>query len=343
MSAGSIGGSTDHGAREVGRAGTDGEPPEVTVVIPTRNRASLLQKTALRAALSQEGVNVEVIVVDDASTDETPLALERVDDLRLRVLRHDVRRGQFRARNAGIAHARGEWIAFLDDDDVWSPAKLRSQLDVARAAGASFVYTGAVMIGSRVEVKGVVDAPPAEDLASRLLVRNWMRAGSSTVAARADLVATVGGFDEQLSELADWDFWIRLALEGRPAACPDLLAGYLSHPGNRRVVDESDVEPEFRYLSEKHREAQARLGVRLDGVTFSRWVAEGHRRAGRRLKASRVYLETGVAERNVGNLFRALVTPIGPAVDAVYDRLSARGGLPEPSWLAIYRDAAPLV
>ncbi|HWC32537.1 MAG TPA: glycosyltransferase family 2 protein, partial [Actinomycetota bacterium] len=121
-------------------------PPEVTVVIPTRDRWSLLATAALPAALVQEDVDLEVVVVDDGSRDETPERLAELTDPRLRVIRNLEPLGVAQARNAGIAAARGRWLAFLDDDDLWSPRKLRTQLDAARAAGASFVYAGVINV-----------------------------------------------------------------------------------------------------------------------------------------------------------------------------------------------------
>src|SRR2546427_7128355 len=111
---------------------------EVTVVIPTRNRSRLLP-VAVASALGQEDVEVEVVVVDDASTDETPDLIADLADERVRVLRLSTRHGVARARNIGIAEARGGWLAFLDDDDIWGPRKLRWQLDAAQGDEDTFV------------------------------------------------------------------------------------------------------------------------------------------------------------------------------------------------------------
>src|SRR5918993_498800 len=117
----------------------------VSVVVPTRNRSRLLAST-LRSVLVQRGVELEVIVVDEGSTDNTPEMLAALDDPRVRVLRHDVPRGLSAARNRGADEARGEWVAFVDDDDLWAPEKLVSQLDAARAMARDWAYTGSVTI-----------------------------------------------------------------------------------------------------------------------------------------------------------------------------------------------------
>src|SRR4051794_9306561 len=118
--------------------GRDQPAPGVTVVIPTFNRWRVLSARALPSALAQEDVDLEVVVVVDGSTDETASGLESLEDERVRVVRHARPLGLHRARNAGIAAARGEWVAFLDDDDVWAPWKLRTQLALVNEANASF-------------------------------------------------------------------------------------------------------------------------------------------------------------------------------------------------------------
>ena len=95
---------------------------DVSVVVPTRNRSALLPVT-LRSVLAQRDVDVEVIVVDGASTDDTPAVLAALADARLRVVWQDAPDGAASARNRGAAEARGEWLAFVDDDDLWSQLK----------------------------------------------------------------------------------------------------------------------------------------------------------------------------------------------------------------------------
>jgi glycosyltransferase involved in cell wall biosynthesis len=100
---------------------------DVSVVVPTRNRSALLELT-LRSVLCQRDVDLELIVVDEGSTDDTPTMLAAVADSRLRVIRNDTPRGVSAARNRGAASARADWVAFLDDDDLWAPDKLTRQL-----------------------------------------------------------------------------------------------------------------------------------------------------------------------------------------------------------------------
>ena len=231
------------------------DAPEVSVVVPTRSRWHLLSTAALPSALEQEDVELEVIVVDDGSGDETPARLAELDDSRLTVVRHESSRGVSVARNAGIEAARGRWVSFLDDDDLWSPRKLREQIDSAETAHAVFAYSaGGGLDASRSFLFAV--APPDPTTVTRELLRwNVIWCGCSNVLARADVVRELGGFDEQLVQLADWDLWIRLALAGPAAATSDILVGYVMHDESMLLTDRREVFPEMDYLVEKHREA----------------------------------------------------------------------------------------
>jgi glycosyltransferase involved in cell wall biosynthesis len=317
--------------------------PEVTVVVPTHSRWDLLSTAALPAALGQEDVDLELVVVDDGSTDATAERLLGVDDQRLRVIRHDRPRGVAQARNAGIAAARGEWIALLDDDDLWAPWKLRSQLDAVAAEHAVFAYTGAAALAE--DRTWVYSLPPAnpETLASVLLERNVLWGGCSNVLVRADVVRRLRGFDEQLFQLTDWDLWIRLSRAGPAAACSDVLVGCIEHPRSMLLTSEDDVFQEFEYVEKKHKSARTAAGVKIDRRTFNRWVALGHRRAGRRARAAGTYVRGAVRNRDPGSFARALVAPLGERpvgwLGALARRRSSQeslDGLGEPPWLAFY-------
>ena len=212
--------------------------PEISIIIPTRNRGSLLASRALPSALAQEGVDQEVVVVDDGSSDDTVARLAAWDDARIRVVRVDGPHGVSIARNAGIAAARGEWLAFLDDDDVWAPTKLRTQLEVGRNENADFVYAGALAVDAQGTVIHELYLPPADELAAKLDQACVVPAGCSNVIARTEAVRRVHGFDERLANLADWDLWIRLVPIARPAACADVLVAYVLHDGNLHVVED---------------------------------------------------------------------------------------------------------
>ena len=325
----------------------------VTVVIPTRNRWSRLSSAALPAATSQQDVGLDIVVVDDGSTDETPTRLRELEaaDPRVRIVRNESRRGVAAARNAGIAAAAGEWVAFLDDDDLWSPEKLARQLDAARAASASFVYAGAVVLDAHGAAIGEERPPDPRDVVRTLLARNLIPAGCSNVMARTAVLRRLGGFDERLFQLADWDLWLRLALAERAGSTPEILVGYVTHPANMVVQTRSDVMDELTYLERKHADVANEYGIAFDRLWVARWVAGSNRRAGRRVRAAGVYLRAGLVHRSRADVVRAgavLARPLVPRALAqrVHERRRRRSDgsgatVPgAPPWLERYRPLA---
>jgi glycosyltransferase involved in cell wall biosynthesis len=316
---------------------------EVTVVIPTRDRWPRLGPT-LRGALRQEDVSLEVIVVDDGSTDETPARLAEVKDPRLRVLRHDASRGVAAARNAALATARGGWIAFLDDDDLWAPTKLRQQLSAAEEAQAAWVYSGAIVLDERLSLIDVYEAPPPAELAEMLLAYNAVPAGASNVMARADAIRGVGGYDETLSQLADWDLWIRLALAGHPAVCEEPLMAYVQHSSGMLVTDKSGLVEEFERLEEKYGEAGKERGIGFDRVGLVRWMAWGDSRGGRRVRAAGGYLRATAMYARRGKLWSSGAN-LRDAIGALLGEKQTDSGRRPlhsskatlPAWVDLYR------
>lgn len=269
-----------------------------------------------------------MVVVDDASTDGTGERLAALGDERVRVVRHPEQRGLAHGRNTGLAEAQGEWVAFLDDDDVWSPRKLRSQLDAAEARNAVWAYATMLVLDHHAHVIETLPAPDPDEIGSLLRMRNALPAGGSAVIAKTEVARKAGGFDTELNELADWDCWLRLAAAGSAAAATEPLVGYFRHPQQMRLTEESNVEAEFAHLAAKH-------GFEGRDLHFSRWVAMGHLRAGRAAKAAGIYLRAGIAHRSPGNIARAAAALFGERAFAFRRRLVAERV--EPAWLELYR------
>lgn len=312
---------------------------EVSVVIPTRNRWQLLSQRALRAALLQQGVEHEVIVVDDGSTDETPERLRAVDDPRVRVLRHDAPGRVARARNTGITAARGEWIAFLDDDDSWSPHKLRLQLAAVRSVGADFAFADVVTVNGDGEVLYVSSSPRPEALCHDVLARPAIPAGPSNVLVRAELVRRLGGFDDRFVNLEDWDLWIRLAWAGKAAAVPEILVGYLEHRDGKSLTPPREAFAELDDLDRKHRALRDRHGVDIDRVAYWHYVAWLQLRQRRYLTAAGVYVRSAIRNRRPQDVVPAArFAARGLArVHKPGRRSGTREGVPTPAWLDLYR------
>ena len=261
--------------------------PDVSVVIPTRNRRRLLA-LALGSALEQRAVRLEVVVVDEGSSDGTGAMVQGIGDPRVRLVRHDVPLGKSAARNRGITESVGRWVAFLDDDDVWSPDKLRLQLDELHRTARTWAYTGAVNITGEYRVIGGAPPLPPEEVARALPRINRVPGGcSGVIASRAGLPPD--GFDGAFRLAEDWDLWIRLAQQGPPASVPRPLVGYRVHAGNSSF-DTGLLLTEARMI-------ERRYGGPIDWVSLYRHAARLCLRMNRRGAALGYYLRAAVCDR----------------------------------------------
>ncbi|ROR03221.1 glycosyltransferase family 2 protein [Desulfosoma caldarium] len=183
-------------------------PNLVSVIIPTRNRAAMVRQ-AVESVLAQKDASLEVIVVDDGSTDDTAHVLTAYS-ARIQVIRREHSGGVSAARNAGIVASRGEWIAFLDSDDMWLPQKVSAQLEYFRTyTGMRICQTEEIWIhrGRRRNPKKYHTKPSGwcfERLLERCLV------SPSAVMMHRSLLEEVGLFDESLPACEDYDMWLRI-------------------------------------------------------------------------------------------------------------------------------------
>jgi glycosyltransferase involved in cell wall biosynthesis len=205
--------------------------PLVSIILPTFNRAALLAE-ALASVCAQTVTDWECIVVDDGSTDSTPDLMARSSDRRIRYVARAHAGHPGVVRNAGLAVARGRWIAFLDDDDLWRPEKLAVQMALLDGGRFQWSYTGFVSTGT--DGKPFWQTPPdrirSGSILGPLLELQAAIALPTVVAARA-LVAEIGGFDETFRIRGDYALWLRLAERAEVVATPELLTTVRDHPG----------------------------------------------------------------------------------------------------------------
>jgi glycosyltransferase involved in cell wall biosynthesis len=220
--------------------------PLVSVVIPAYNRAGVVGR-AVDSALAQTLEDVEVIVVDDGSSDDTEAVLGAYDDTRLRIISHEKNRGRSAARNTGLDAAAGEYVAFLDSDDRWLPGKLERQVAALRERDDSwvgiyceFLAPAPTRLGRAVGwlSKHVFATPRVRegqrDLAREILTMNVLMGPGSTLLVRRDALERTDGFDEELVDHEDWDLVLQLLELGGIAHLDEPLV----------VVPESGGDPE---------------------------------------------------------------------------------------------------
>ncbi len=184
--------------------------PKISVIIPAYNSEKTIIHT-INSVLNQTFTDLELIVINDGSEDSTLDIVNQIQDPRIKVFSYPNAGGNV-SRNRGLNLAVGEFVSFLDADDIWTPDKLESQLKAlqedltAKVAYSWTDYIDAngefVVSGKRLNVNG--------DVYENLLVSNFLENGSNPLIYRKDLI-TLGGFDESLAAAQDWDMWLRLA------------------------------------------------------------------------------------------------------------------------------------
>lgn len=187
--------------------------PTVSVIVPAYGHAHFIEET-LRSVFTQTFRDFEVIVINDGSPDDTAARVRPLADAgRIRYY-EQTNRGQSAARNEGLRHARGEFIAYLDDDDRWSPDKLAWQVAALRAhPEAVAAYGFAHLTGNGQNFRHPRQLGPSGSIKDELLGGNLI-VSPGQVLIRARELHAIGGFDETIKGADDWDLWLRLADRG---------------------------------------------------------------------------------------------------------------------------------
>jgi glycosyltransferase involved in cell wall biosynthesis len=216
----------------------------VSVIIPAYNQGQYLGKT-IQSVLDQDYPEFEILVIDDGSTDDTADVTRRFADPRIRYI-YQENRGLSGARNTGIQHAHGQYLTYLDSDDLFLPEKLSLLVGALEAnTQAGFAAGQAIPIDEHDRPIGKIFDTPLPGEPEKLLLWNPLHVGSMLVTARWQ--SRAGLFDESLRSYEDWDMWLRLARLG----CPMV---YVDQPVSK-----------YRF----HREQMTRIGRQMTQATFS--------------------------------------------------------------------------
>ncbi|MBN2139772.1 MAG: glycosyltransferase [Desulfovibrionaceae bacterium] len=287
----------------------------VSVVIPTYNRAELLMHT-LASVLGQTYPALEVLVVDDGSTDDTAERVRGLADPRIRYLRTERSGLPAAARNAGLAQAAGEYVAFVDSDDLWLPRKIEKQVQLLEKSGLKWCYcdhyifdhdTG-LDLRKRSHAVYLAEGPAAQSL----ILTNFI--GSPTPLVSRAVLERAGGFDPDpgLRFVEDWDLWLRIAPEYPLGCVREPLARYRIHPANSTRAEDV-VETALKSFAVAAK--AARLFPALYGPLRKVSVAAHCRAQARKLLAAgeqaRARRLVGLAAQEIGS-FKGLV-PTGLA------------------------------
>ena len=234
-------------------------PPLVSVVIPVFNRAALISR-ALDSVANQTFDDYEIIVVDDGSTDGTAESIQNWGADRLRLIRNPQNRGAAAARNIGVSAALGRWIAFLDSDDCWEPEKLARQLTALDGASAESMACGTgyhLWDGNRKTTVQFRMSPARFRVEIRFGCS--ISPGSTLLVARRAF-RKVGGFDESLRRLEDWDWLLRFVDHGDIIFVPEPLAHIYQNKPEVICGDQDPFLLALQNIAARHKPRFQKLG-----------------------------------------------------------------------------------
>ena len=242
--------------------------PKVSVIIPTYNRAELLP-LAIKSALNQTFNDIEIIVSDDKSTDDTREVVRSFADERIKYVLNKGKKGPSATRNTAILASEGEYIAFLDDDDEWLPDKLQKQIRVLDESPSNVcgVYTNRLLL-ERLTGKILSNDPGIEKLKGNLLyqlaIKNPIK--TPTVILKKKCLDEVGLFDETISYMEDRDMWIRLSMNWNFDFIPEPLtkiyvhdSGHLCQNLELQTAGRAELLERYEHLFKKNRKSWGEL------------------------------------------------------------------------------------
>lgn len=249
---------------------------KISVIIPTYNRPKLL-KRAIGSVLNQSYQNFEIIVVNDAGEDSSNI-VHSFKDSRIKYYRHESNKGLAGARNTGLAHATGDLIAYLDDDDIFLPHHLEKMVHVFLTKSADVVYSKAVKRIEK-EVSGEFDLVRKEEFDNRefdpslLLVHNYIPV--CCIMHKKSCIDKAGVFNEHYRTHEDWDFLIRLSQHYHFHYLPEITCEI----SWREAGDNMSTNKHFNFLltlKEIYRETEKRFPL-SDIVRFNRFLYKKNR------------------------------------------------------------------
>lgn len=222
----------------------------VSVILPTYNGASRgYLKTAIESVLLQSEQDIELIIVNDGSTDETgQVCMKYSADPRVKYM-HQHNKGLAAARNLGIRSARGEYICLIDDDDIWKKDKIKRQIEVFEGSqdqGLGMVYCAVELIDGKGKILGVRYKDAGVDTCHRLLLEGNIVSSPSSVMIKKDVLEKTGIFNEDMKSAEDLELWLRISRRYAIRSMPEDLAQYRLC-ANSITVNFSDREEFFEY------------------------------------------------------------------------------------------------
>ncbi|MGI8640395.1 MAG: glycosyltransferase family 2 protein [Pyrinomonadaceae bacterium] len=228
-------------------------PILVSVIIPNYNKGHYLAE-AINSALAQTYRDTEIIVIDDGSTDNSDEVL-RSYGKQIKWFKQK-NSGVSHARNRGIKESQGEYLAFLDSDDLWQPTKLEKQVALLDAnSDIGLCYVGVERIDEDSKSLNYIEANAYPDYCEALLLYSCIVSGScSSAMIRRRIINETNGFDTNFTNYEDWEFWLRLSLMTKFAPIPEFLVKYRVIKGsasfnNTKIIEQNVIDILTKFFS----------------------------------------------------------------------------------------------
>lgn len=288
--------------------------PTVSVVLPTFNRERTIRR-AITSVLSQAGISLELIVVDDASSDNTLRVIEDLlADERVRLVRNETCGGGAAARNRGLELAKGEFIAFQDSDDEWLADKLALQVADLTARETSFAgnFTSFIRVAreSAEYLPHLAAMRSGDTLFSSLIRKNFITTQSLLI--RRQVIEEIGGFDEGLPRFQDWDLVLRIASRWDLAYLDTPTVVLFDTPGNLTSFALKDIPARKRILAKWEQHAALTTEVRAQHEHIMARILSSNGRPKEAVgHAARAWSMRPQSVRYFGSLLVAQLTGLG--------------------------------
>lgn len=217
--------------------------PLISVIIPVFNGSQFISQT-IDSVFKQTYTNIEIIIVDDGSTDNS-VSLVKSLSKDIKIVEQN-NKGAAAARNSGVDESKGEFIAFLDSDDIWHPQKLEIQIDALR--GCEWCYTDTLFLGGIND--GISDSFFTKKyegfILDKIVTGNFI--GTSTVLLSRNLFNLAGGFNSSLRSIEDWEFWCRVSSFSEIRYIPQSLVKYRVHPSSVSRSARGNIENHMKVI-----------------------------------------------------------------------------------------------
>jgi glycosyltransferase involved in cell wall biosynthesis len=242
----------------------------VSLVIPTYNRADRVLM-AIKSVFHQSFKDFELIIIDDASSDNTNEVVTNLHDPRIVYIRHERNKGAPVARNKGIKNAKGKYIALLDDDDEWLPEKLESQVELFERSpeNVGLVYTWAKVVDEKGSLLREWRSNTRGSVLKEILKECFVP--SPSVMVKRECFEKVGLFDERFPSCQDWEMWTRIATEYEFDVVEEFLVRYYKYQGPSVGGSKQAIYGYYMYFN-KYQNLYIDMGMEKELSHYLGWL-----------------------------------------------------------------------